>query len=68
MSEIKGQLLGIVLAIALFGVVFGIMVTAFGRTSTSISSRMAETAETTGSYSEFAAPGAVAAPAPYEGD
>lgn len=64
MSEIKGQLLGIVLAIALFGVVFGIMVTSFGRTSTAIGNRMDEVAQTSGEYT--VAP-AAAAPAPAEG-
>lgn len=63
MSEIKGQLLGIVLAIALFGVVFGILVTSFGRTSTAIGNRMTEVASTSAFYYETAGP----APAPYEG-
>lgn len=62
MSEIKGQLLGIVLAIALFGVVFGILVTSFGRSSTLIGNRMADVVETTGSYTMEPA-----AAAPYEG-
>lgn len=60
MSEIKGQLLGIVLAIALFGVVFGLLVNSFGRASTSIGNRMAETVTTSGQYVE-AAPAAAAA-------
>lgn len=54
MSEIKGQLLGIVLAIALFGVVFGVLVNAFGRTSSAISSRMVEVANTTTTYVDVA--------------
>ncbi|MBR0033591.1 MAG: hypothetical protein IJQ40_00515 [Bacilli bacterium] len=64
MSEIKGQLLGIVLAIALFGVVFGILVNSFGRTSSAIGNRMAEVATTQAEYAEAqeAAP-AAAAPA-----
>ena len=63
MSEIKGQLLGIVLAIALFGVVFGILVNSFGRTSTAIGNRMTEVASTSAQYVE-AAQGAPAAAAP----
>lgn len=52
MSEIKGQLLGIVLAIALFGVVFGILVNSFGRTSSAIGSRMTEAVTTQATYVE----------------
>ena len=36
MSEIKGQLLGIVLTIAVFGVVLGVMVTAFQKVSKAV--------------------------------
>ena len=54
MSEVKGQLLGIVLAIALFGIVFGIMVNSFGRTSTIIGNRMVEVASTSSVYQEVA--------------
>ena len=61
MSEIKGQLLGIVLAIALFGVVFAIMVNAFGRTSTAIGNRMVNVASTQAQYIESVAPAAPAA-------
>ena len=63
MSDIKGQLLGIVLAIALFGVVFGILVNSFGRTSTAIGNRMTEVASTSAYYTD-AAQGAPAAAAP----
>ena len=36
MSEIKGQLLGIILTIAIFGVVLTAMVTSFGKMNRSI--------------------------------
>ena len=39
MSEIKGQLLGLVLAIAIFSIVFGVMTTMFFNTSRSIQDR-----------------------------
>ena len=61
MSEIKGQLLGIVLAIALFGVVFGILVNSFGKTSTAIGNRMVGVASTSAEDVEVAP--AAAAPA-----
>ncbi len=67
MSEIKGQLLGIVLALALFGVVFGIMVSSFGRTSSAIGQRMTDAATTSATYQEPAA-GAPAAGAPAAGN
>lgn len=54
MSEIKGQLLGVIMAIALFGIVFGIMVNAFGRTSTAVGNRMSEVATTNTTYVEIA--------------
>lgn len=63
MSEIKGQLLGIVLAIALFGVVFGILVNSFGKTSTAIGNKMTEVASTSAVYAP-PAEGAPAAAAP----
>lgn len=40
MSEIKGQLLGIILAIAVFGVVVGAMTAAFANVSDTIASRV----------------------------
>lgn len=46
MSEIKGQLLGIILAIALFGIVFGVLTTAFRTTGATVASRMNEVALT----------------------
>ena len=63
MSEIKGQLLGIVLAIALFGIVFGILVTSFGKSATAIGNRMTEVASTSAEYSEVAQGAAPATPA-----
>jgi len=52
MSEIKGQLLGIVLAIAMFGIIFGLLQTSFGRTTQKVSDRMEDTAENDGYYEE----------------
>jgi len=46
MSEIKGQLLGIILAIALFGIVFGVLTAAFRSTGATVASRMDEVALT----------------------
>jgi hypothetical protein len=42
MSEIKGQLLGIVLVVAVFGVVGGVLVTAFTKSANSIASKITE--------------------------
>ena len=39
MSEIKGQLLGLVLAISIFSIVFGVMTVMFFNTSRSIEDR-----------------------------
>lgn len=39
MSEIKGQLLGLVLAISIFSIVFGVMTVMFFNTSRSIQDR-----------------------------
>lgn len=58
MSEIKGQLLGIVLVLAIFGIVLGIMTLAFQNSGQTIASRLTSAA----SGGEIA-PGA-AAPAP----
>lgn len=62
MSEIKGQLLGIVMAIALFGIVIAIMVSSFGKASTTIGSRIEQAANQTETYPPAAQP-AAAAPA-----
>ena len=45
MSEVKGTLLGIVLAISVFTIVFGIITLAVRQTSTTVSSRMRDSAE-----------------------
>ena len=45
MSEVKGTLLAIVLAISVFTLVFGIVVSAVKRASNTISGRIDETAE-----------------------
>ena len=45
MSEVKGTLLGIVLAISVFSIVFGIMTVAIKRASNTVSERIDETAE-----------------------
>lgn len=44
MSEIKGQLLGLVLAIAIFSIVFGVMTVMFFNTSRSIQDRAEDVA------------------------
>lgn len=44
MSEIKGQLLGIVLVIAIFGVVIGILTAAFTSSAETVQSRMEDLA------------------------
>lgn len=46
MSEIKGQLLGIILTISIFGVVLGAMITAFTTASKSIGDKMTAAATT----------------------
>ena len=46
MSEIKGTLLGIVLTIAIFGAIFGVMKLTFQGTAETISERAAEVVET----------------------
>ncbi len=40
MSEIKGQLLGIVLVVSVFGVVGGVLVTAFHKSSKAIATKI----------------------------
>ena len=45
MSEVKGTLLGIVLAISVFTIVFGIITIAVRNTSKTVSSRMKDSAE-----------------------
>lgn len=45
MSEVKGTLLGIVPAISVFSIVFGIITLAVNRSSNSIASRMDDAAE-----------------------
>lgn len=50
MSEIKGQLLGIILTIAIFGVVLTAMVASFGKMSETVGSRVEEIATTEITY------------------
>jgi len=45
MSEVKGTLLGIVLAISVFSIVFGIMTVTIKRASNTVADRIDETAE-----------------------
>ena len=45
MSEIKGTLLGIVLAISVFTIVFGIITLAVRQTSNTVKSRLGDAAE-----------------------
>ena len=57
MSEIKGQLLGIVLVVAVFGVVGGVLVTAFSKSADNISNKITKDYEyveegNTGVYKE----------------
>ena len=47
MSEIKGQLLGIVLVVAVFGVVGGVLVTAFSKSAETIGSKIKTDTEPT---------------------
>ncbi len=46
MSEIKGQLLGIILVLAIFGVVIGVMTTAFQHSAQTIQERVEDVAYT----------------------
>jgi len=46
MSEIKGQLLGIVITIGIFGVVFGILTTAFRNAGEKVEDNMLAAVET----------------------
>lgn len=50
MSEIKGQLLGIILTISIFGIVLAAMATSFGKMGDSIGERMEEVATTEVTY------------------
>ena len=45
MSEVKGTLLGIVLAVSVFAIVFGIITVAVNQSSNTIAGRMQDTAE-----------------------
>ena len=45
MSEVKGTLLAIVLAIAVFGLVFGVITVAMKQSADSIAQRMGEAAD-----------------------
>ena len=45
MSEVKGTLLAIVLAVAVFGIVFGIISLAMKQSAESVASRMSEAAQ-----------------------
>ena len=60
MSEIKGQLLGIILTIAVFGVVFGVLMASFKNSASSIGVRMDEAMYQ--KYEEEVVPAAPAAP------
>ena len=46
MSEVKGTLLGIILAISVFSIVFGIITVAVKESANTVSDRMTEIAET----------------------
>ena len=46
MSEIKGQLLGIILVLAVFGVVLGVLTTAFQHSAETIQERVEDAAYT----------------------
>ena len=46
MSEVKGTLLAIVLAVAVFGVVFGLISAAMHDSASTVADRMTESAET----------------------
>lgn len=50
MSEIKGQLLGIILTISIFGVVLAAMVASFGKMSDRVGERVEEIATTEVTY------------------
>lgn len=50
MSEIKGQLLGIVLVVAIFGVVGGVLVSAFHEAADDLSDKITTTEEPTSTY------------------
>ena len=50
MSEIKGQLLGILITIAVFGIVLGGMKLAFSNASSTIAEKVAVAAETSTDY------------------
>ena len=58
MSEVKGTLLAIVLAVAVFGVVFGLISVAMHDSAESIADRMTQSAETeyTGSVVVYSYP------------
>ena len=45
MSEVKGTLLAIVLAVAVFGIVFGIISLAMKQSAESVANRMSEAAQ-----------------------
>ena len=45
MSEVKGSLLGIVLAVSIFTIVFGIITLAVNKSSNTIAGRMQDSAE-----------------------
>ena len=53
MSEIKGQLLSIVLVVAVFGAVAGILLTAFRSSATSVSSKITEEPDLTSSANNY---------------
>jgi len=52
MSEIKGQLLGIILVLAVFGVVLGVLTTAFQHSAETIQERIEDAAYTNTSKPE----------------
>lgn len=47
MSEIKGQLLGIVLVVAVFGVVGGVLVTSFETAASNVAEKIEDVSEPT---------------------
>ncbi|MFA6755650.1 MAG: hypothetical protein WCR97_04000 [Bacilli bacterium] len=45
MSELKGQLLGLILVIAVFGVIAGALITAFQNSAKSVATKIEDTGE-----------------------
>ena len=53
MSEIKGQLLGIILVVTIFGAVAGVLLTAFTTTANNTSTKIANDAEIVAKVKQF---------------